>query len=182
MISEENKQKIMNAVKDILEAVGEDVNRPGLAETPKRVANMYEEMFAGLDSDATQHLKLFDEKSNDEMVIVRDIPFSSMCEHHLLPFMGKAHIAYIPSDNKIIGISKLKAVHLNDSKNLCASKKDRHEKIGKGNIGMETFSKIVNNPYLRNLPFILETPQESTEGWKEEIAVLRKISENGTKN
>ena len=73
MISEENKQKIMNAVKDILEAVGEDVNRPGLAETPKRVANMYEEMFAGLDSDATQHLKLFDEKSNDEMVIVRDI-------------------------------------------------------------------------------------------------------------
>ena len=106
MISEENKQKIMNAVKDILEAVGEDVNRPGLAETPKRVANMYEEMFAGLDSDATQHLKLFDEKSNDEMVIVRDIPFSSMCEHHLLPFMGKAHIAYIPSDNKIIGISK----------------------------------------------------------------------------
>lgn len=106
MISEENKQKIMNAVKEILEAVGEDVNRPGLAETPKRVANMYEEMFAGLDSDATQHLKLFDEKSNDEMVIVRDIPFSSMCEHHLLPFMGKAHIAYIPSDNKIIGISK----------------------------------------------------------------------------
>ena len=81
-----------------------------------------------------------------------------------------------------IGIDMLKAVHLNDSKNLCASKKDRHEKIGKGNIGIETFSKIVNNPYLRNLPFILETPQESTEGWKEEIAVLRKISENGTKN
>ena len=77
MITEENKQKIMNAVRDILEAVGEDVNRPGLIETPKRVANMYEEMFAGLDNDATQHLKLFDEKSNDEMVIVRDIPFSN---------------------------------------------------------------------------------------------------------
>ena len=106
MITEENKQKIMNAVRDILEAVGEDVNRPGLIETPKRVANMYEEMFAGLDSDAKQHLKLFDEKSNDEMVIVRDIPFSSMCEHHLLPFVGKAHIAYIPSDNKILGLSK----------------------------------------------------------------------------
>lgn len=106
MITEENKQKIMNAVRDILEAVGEDVNRPGLIETPKRVANMYEEMFAGLDSDAKQHLKLFDERSNDEMVIVRDIPFSSMCEHHLLPFVGKAHIAYIPSDNKIIGLSK----------------------------------------------------------------------------
>ena len=106
MISEENKQKIMNAVKDILEAVGEDVNRPGLAETPKRVANMYEEMFAGLHEDPKQHLKLFDEKSNDEMVIVRDIPFASMCEHHLLPFVGKAHIAYIPNDNKIIGLSK----------------------------------------------------------------------------
>ena len=92
MITEENKQKIMNAVRDILEAVGEDVNRPGLIETPKRVANMYEEMFAGLDSDAKQHLKLFDERSNDEMVIVRDIPFSSMCEHHLLPFLSLIHI------------------------------------------------------------------------------------------
>ena len=75
MITEENKQKIMDAVRVILEAVGEDVNRPGLIETPKRVANMYEEMFAGLDEDPHQHLKLFDEKSNDEMVIVRDIPF-----------------------------------------------------------------------------------------------------------
>lgn len=84
--------------------------------------------------------------------------------------------------DNIIGIDMLKAVHLNDSKNLCASKKDRHEKIGNGNIGMKTFSKIVNNTYLKNLPFILETPQESTEGWKEEIAVLREISENGTKN
>lgn len=107
MISNENKEKIMNAVRDILEAVGEDPNRAGLIETPKRVANMYEEMFAGLDADPKMHLKLFDETSNDEIVIVRDIPFSSMCEHHLLPFVGKAHIAYIPSDNKIIGLSKL---------------------------------------------------------------------------
>jgi GTP cyclohydrolase I len=107
MITNENKEKIMNAVRDILEAVGEDVNRPGLVETPKRVANMYEEMFAGLYEDPKQHLKLFDESSNDEIVIVRDIPFASMCEHHLLPFVGKAHIAYIPSDNKIIGLSKL---------------------------------------------------------------------------
>lgn len=107
MITPENKQKIMNAVRDILEAVGEDPSRAGLIETPKRVANMYEEMFAGLDADPTMHLKLFDETSNDEIVIVRDIPFSSMCEHHLLPFVGKAHIAYIPSDNKIIGLSKL---------------------------------------------------------------------------
>lgn len=106
MITQENKEKIMDAVRVILEAVGEDVNRPGLLETPKRVANMYEEMFAGLNDDPKQHLKLFDEKSNDEMVIVRDIPFASMCEHHLLPFVGKAHIAYIPANNKIIGLSK----------------------------------------------------------------------------
>lgn len=106
MISEENKKIIMNAVRDILTAVGEDPNCPGLVETPKRVANMYEEMFKGIDEDPKQHLKLFDEVSNDELVIVRDIPFSSMCEHHLLPFVGKAHIAYIPSNNKIIGLSK----------------------------------------------------------------------------
>lgn len=102
-----DKERIMNAVREILIAVGENPDREGLAETPKRVANMYEEIFAGLNEDPKQHLKFFDEKSNDEMVIVRDIPFSSMCEHHLLPFVGKAHIAYIPSDNKIIGLSKL---------------------------------------------------------------------------
>lgn len=102
-----DKERIENAVREILIAVGEDPNRAGLLETPRRVANMYEEMFAGLSQDPKQHLKLFDEKSNDEMVIVRDIPFSSMCEHHLLPFVGKAHIAYIPSNNKIIGLSKL---------------------------------------------------------------------------
>lgn len=102
-----DKERIENAVREILIAVGEDPNREGLKETPRRVANMYEEMFAGLSQDPKQHLKLFDEKSNDEMVIVRDIPFSSMCEHHLLPFVGKAHIAYIPSNNKIIGLSKL---------------------------------------------------------------------------
>ncbi|MFQ8958528.1 MAG: GTP cyclohydrolase I FolE, partial [Eubacterium sp.] len=79
----------------------------GLLETPKRVANMYEEIFAGLTEDPKQHIKLFNEQSNDEMVIVKDIPFYSMCEHHLLPFFGKAHIGYIPSDNKIIGLSKL---------------------------------------------------------------------------
>ncbi len=102
-----DKERIENAVKEILIAVGEDPNREGLLETPKRVANMYEEIFAGLTEDPKQHIKLFDEQSNDEMVIVKDIPFYSMCEHHLLPFFGKAHIAYIPSDNKIIGLSKL---------------------------------------------------------------------------
>lgn len=97
-------------------AVGEDPNRPGLLETPKRVANMYEEIFAGLTEDPKQHIKLFDEVSNDEMVIVKDIPFYSMCEHHLLPFFGMAHIGYIPSDNKIIGLSKLARIVNNFAK------------------------------------------------------------------
>ena len=87
-----DKERIMNAVREILIAVGENPDRPGLKETPFRVANMYEEIFAGLSEDPKKHLKFFDEKSNDEMVIVRDIPFTSMCEHHLLPFVGKAHI------------------------------------------------------------------------------------------
>ena len=102
-----DKESIQNAVREILIAVGEDPDREGLVETPKRVANMYEEIFAGLTEDPKQHIKLFNEQSNDEMVIVKDIPFYSMCEHHLLPFFGKAHIGYIPSDNKIIGLSKL---------------------------------------------------------------------------
>ena len=102
-----DKEKIMKAVTEILEAVGENPERAGLKETPRRVADMYAEMFSGLTEDPEKHLKFFEEKSNDEMVIVRDIPFSSMCEHHLLPFVGKAHIAYIPNGNKIIGLSKI---------------------------------------------------------------------------
>ena len=102
-----DKERIQNAVREILIAVGEDPDREGLLETPKRVANMYEEIFAGLTEDPKQHIKLFNEQSNDEMVIVKDIPFYSMCEHHLLPFFRKAHIGYIPIDNKIIGLSKL---------------------------------------------------------------------------
>ena len=105
-----DKERIQNAVREILIAVGEDPDREGLLETPKRVANMYEEIFAGLTEDPKQHIKLFNEQSNDEMVIVKDIPFYSMCEHHLLPFFGKAHIGYIPSDNKIIGLSKLSRI------------------------------------------------------------------------
>ena len=102
-----DKERIERAVRDILEAIGEDPDRPGLKETPSRVARMYEEVFSGLNEDAHVHLKLFDEPGNDEMVIVRDIPMYSMCEHHLLPFIGKAHIAYIPADGRIIGLSKL---------------------------------------------------------------------------
>ena len=101
-----DRERIENAVREILAAVGEDPDREGLLETPARVARMYEEIFSGLESDPKRHLKLFDEGS-DEMVIVRDIPLYSMCEHHLLPFIGKAHIAYIPSDGKVIGLSKL---------------------------------------------------------------------------
>lgn len=102
-----DKKRIENAVREILIAIGEDPDREGLVETPKRVANMYEEIFAGIEDDPTRHLKVFNEGNNDEMVIVRDIPMYSMCEHHLLPFVGKAHIAYIPSEGKVIGLSKL---------------------------------------------------------------------------
>lgn len=100
-------KKIEEAVKMILEAIGEDPEREGLVETPKRVARMYEEVFSGLSEDPKTHLKIFNEKGNDEQVVVRDIPLYSMCEHHLLPFVGKAHIAYIPFDGRIIGLSKL---------------------------------------------------------------------------
>lgn len=102
-----DRQKIENAVRDILEAIGEDPDREGLVETPKRVAAMYEEIFSGINDDPKRHLKVFTEKDNDEIVVVRDIPLYSMCEHHLLPFIGKAHIAYIPSDGNVIGLSKL---------------------------------------------------------------------------
>ena len=102
-----DKERIERAVREILLAIGEDPDRAGLVETPKRVANMYEEIFAGLHDDPRRHLKLFDEGNHDEMVVVRDIPMYSMCEHHLLPFIGKAHIAYIPSDGRVIGLSKL---------------------------------------------------------------------------
>ena len=102
-----DKPRIEAAVREILIAIGEDPDREGLVETPARVARMYEEIFAGLEDDPTRHLKLFNEQGNEEMVIVRDIPLYSMCEHHLIPFMGKAHIAYIPADGKVIGLSKL---------------------------------------------------------------------------
>ncbi len=102
-----DKLRIEMAVREILLAIGENPDREGLKETPRRVANMYEEIFAGLEEDPRRHVKIFNEESPDEMVVVRDIPFYSMCEHHLLPFIGKAHIAYIPKDGRIIGLSKL---------------------------------------------------------------------------
>lgn len=102
-----DKQKIERAVRDILEAIGEDPDREGLIETPSRVADMYEEIFGGLNSDPREHIKLFGGHKTNETVIVKDIPVYSVCEHHLLPFIGKAAVAYIPSDDKVIGISKL---------------------------------------------------------------------------
>ena len=102
-------QRLENAVREILAAVGEDPDREGLLETPARVARMYAELFSGLHDDPRVHLqKVFTEKY-DEVVVVRDISFNSMCEHHLLPFMGKAHIGYIPN-GKVLGLSKLARV------------------------------------------------------------------------
>lgn len=100
---------IKDAVRTILKAVGEDPDRPGLKETPRRVAHMYMEMFAGLHYDPQRHLDVVFPETYDEMVLVKDIPFTSMCEHHLLPFSGVAHVAYIP-DGKVTGLSKLARV------------------------------------------------------------------------
>lgn len=103
-----DKEKIESAVRDILEAIGEDTSREGLSETPKRVAKMYEDIFSGLHEDPQKHLKIFNEtEQKNELVIVRDIPLYSVCEHHLLPFIGTASIAYIPKKGRIIGLSKL---------------------------------------------------------------------------
>ncbi len=102
-----DKEKIKRAVADILEAIGEDAQREGLRETPERVARMYEEIFSGMQADPMEHLKIFhDGGPAGELVLVKDIPLYSVCEHHLLPFVGHAHIAYIPKDGRIIGLSK----------------------------------------------------------------------------
>ena len=101
-----DRERIEKAVREILIAIGEDPDREGLKDTPKRVAKMYEEVLAGYNDSPENHLVLFTEKY-DEMIIVKDIPIYSMCEHHMLPFFGKAHVAYIPGDNKVTGLSKL---------------------------------------------------------------------------
>ncbi len=99
-------KRIEKAVREILIAIGEDPDREGLVETPARVARMYAEIFGGLSTDPKTFIKTF-HTGHDEMVVVKDIPLYSMCEHHLLPFVGKAHIAYIPGDGTVIGLSKL---------------------------------------------------------------------------
>ncbi|WP_339743542.1 GTP cyclohydrolase I FolE [uncultured Rubinisphaera sp.] len=102
-------EAIQGAVRTILAAVGEDPDRPGLLETPRRVAKMYAEMFSGLKLDPGRHLQTTFPETYDEMVLVRDIHFASMCEHHLLPFTGVAHVAYLPN-GKVTGLSKLARV------------------------------------------------------------------------
>lgn len=102
-------QRIENAVRDILAAVGENPDREGLRKTPSRVARMYQELFRGLTENPADHLITAFTERYDEMVVLRDISFNSMCEHHLMPFEGKAHVAYLP-DGQVVGISKLARV------------------------------------------------------------------------
>jgi len=100
-------EKIAAGVRLILEGIGEDLARPGIVETPRRVAEMYEEICGGLYEDPAAEIKVIPAETHDEIVMVKDIPISSLCEHHLAPFTGVAHIAYIPKDGRIVGLSKL---------------------------------------------------------------------------
>jgi GTP cyclohydrolase I len=103
-----DQERIQRAVREILIAIGEDPERDGLKETPARVGRMYAEVFSGLREEPDHHLQVLFEANHDEMVMVRDISLTSMCEHHLVPFMGKAHVAYIPGDDgRVTGLSKL---------------------------------------------------------------------------
>lgn len=102
-----DKKKIIAGVRLMLEGIGEDADRDGLQKTPERVADFYEELTAGMWIDAREHIVPLPGDSHDEMVIVKDISIASVCEHHLAPFVGKCHIAYIPKDGRIVGLSKL---------------------------------------------------------------------------
>ncbi|MBW3615170.1 MAG: GTP cyclohydrolase I FolE [Actinobacteria bacterium] len=103
-----DRDRIAGAVREILEAIGEDPDRDGISRTPQRVADMYAELFAGLDQDPGEMLNVTFEANHDEMILVKEIPFHSICEHHLIPMVGTAHVAYIPNDDgRITGLSKL---------------------------------------------------------------------------
>ncbi|WP_057490201.1 GTP cyclohydrolase I FolE [Streptococcus orisasini] len=102
-----DQKKIEEAVYQLLEALGENPEREGLLDTPKRVARMYQEMFSGLNEDPKDQFTAVFSEEHDEVVLVKDIPFYSMCEHHLVPFYGTAHVAYIPSGGRVTGLSKL---------------------------------------------------------------------------
>ncbi len=101
-----DRKRIKRAIREILIAIGEDPDREGLIETPRRVADSYAELFAGLHDDPRRHLAVTFDEQHKEMVVLRDIPFASVCEHHLLPFTGRAHIGYIPH-GRVVGLSKL---------------------------------------------------------------------------
>lgn len=103
-------EKIERGVKLILEGVGEDPKRPGLKDTPQRVARMFSEILGGIRENPADHLKTIHEEKHDEMVLIKNIPLYSMCEHHLLPFAGVAHVAYIPKGGRIVGLSKIARV------------------------------------------------------------------------
>lgn len=106
-----DRSKIEDAIRLIIEAIGEDPNRPGLKRTPERVADMYADLFSGVGQDAREALSVVFEEGHDELVMVRDIPFYSLCEHHLVPFHGRAHVGYLPNDRgEITGLSKLARV------------------------------------------------------------------------
>ena len=105
-----DKKKIERAIRDVLEAIGEDPKRKDLLDTPSRVAEMYEEIFAGIQQDPKEELEVVLAQKHNEIILLKDIPLYSCCEHHLLPFVGKAHIAYIPKNGRVTGLSKLARV------------------------------------------------------------------------
>ena len=113
-----DKKKIVKAVKLFLEGIGEDLEREGIKDTPKRVAEMCEEIFAGIGMDAGNQIKVLKSEDHDEIVLLKDIPFFSVCEHHLLPFIGKAHVAYVPNGSRVTGLSKLARVVEVEAKKL----------------------------------------------------------------
>ena len=102
-----NKRKIEKAVRQILEAIGENPKRKDLLDTPRRVAQMYEEIFSGVNQDPKKQLEVILDQKHDEIVLLKGIPLYSVCEHHLIPFFGKVHIAYIPKNGRVTGLSKL---------------------------------------------------------------------------
>lgn len=132
-------KKIEENVQGILEAIGEDINREGIQETPKRIALMYQEIFSGLNKDPKDYLEFFYETDHDELVLVKDIPLYSMCEHHFLPFIGKAHVAYIPKEGRVTGLSKLAKVV-----EIIASRPQLQERITKE--VADTIMEVLN-PY-----------------------------------
>ncbi|EGP4846711.1 MULTISPECIES: GTP cyclohydrolase I FolE [Enterococcus] len=125
-MDDKNKILIQKAVYQILEAIGEDPNREGLRETPCRVAKMYEEIFSSLNEPEFKDYSLFNSCNDEDMVLIKDIQFYSICEHHLLPFFGKVHVAYIPDDQKIVGLSKILRLV-----NFCSKRPNVQERMTK---------------------------------------------------